>query len=129
GAGEVHLVGKFLAFVGAVGVEDVLHLVDQDAFAGRPAGMDAVIAVGVVVAILEEHADLVPAGDHDAAVAILHVAGLGDEGFGHGRAPKALGRILTGTGRSGNAWRAGKWQGPAPARAKRAREQMREKSA
>src|SRR5207247_1077759 len=88
-AGEMHLVGECLPLIGAVRRDHVHHLVDDDAFAGRPAGMDAIIAVGVVGAVLAKHADLVPPGDHDAAVAILHVGGLGDEGFGHFHAPHA----------------------------------------
>src|SRR5436190_16761298 len=47
-AGEMYLVGKLLPFVGAVGVEDVHHLVDQNTFARGAAGVDAVVRVGVV---------------------------------------------------------------------------------
>src|SRR5438067_9125073 len=83
GADEMQLVGKGLAFIGAIGGDDVHHFVDQDAFARRAAGMDAIIAVGVILPVLEEHADLVLAGDHDPALAILEIGRLGDKAFGH----------------------------------------------
>src|SRR5262245_14278803 len=82
-AGEMHVVAEGLPFVGLIRVEDVHHVVDQDALAGRPASMHAVIRIGVVVAVLEEHADLVLAGDDDAAVSVLQLGRLGDKTLGH----------------------------------------------
>src|SRR5215467_1107392 len=87
-ADEMQLVGEGLALVGAVGPDDVDHLVDQDSLAGGSAGVQAVVAVGVIVAVLEEHADLVLAGNDNATVAVLELGGLGDKALGHcGRSP------------------------------------------
>src|SRR5262245_2046999 len=91
-ADEMHLVGEGLALIGAVGRDHVDHAVDHDALAGRPAGMDAYVAVGEIRPILVEHADLGVAGNHDAAVAVLHLGRLGNEAFGHGGS--SLRRIL-----------------------------------
>src|SRR3979490_3278913 len=45
--------------------------------------MQAVVAVGVIVAAGEEHADLVPAGGDDPAVSVGQLGRLGDEPFCH----------------------------------------------
>src|SRR5262249_26973171 len=82
-AGEVHLVGKRLSPIGAVRRDDIDDAVDHQPLADRPARMDAKVTVGIVRVVLEEHADLVLAGDHDAAVSILEIGRLGDETFGH----------------------------------------------
>src|SRR5262245_48837082 len=58
-AGEMHLVGEPLPLIGAVVAQDVLDLVDQDTLASRAAGMQAIIAVSVIGAVLEKYADLV----------------------------------------------------------------------
>src|SRR5262245_19466770 len=79
---EVQLVGEGLAFVGAVGSDQVHDLVDQDALTGGAAGMQAVIAVGVVGPVLEEQPYLVLAGDDDPAVSVLEVGGFGNETLG-----------------------------------------------
>ena len=84
-ADEMHLVGERLPLIGAVLGDHVDHLVDHDPLAGRPAGMDAVVTVGVIGAALVEDADLLASGDDDAAVAVVEIGGLGDEAFGHGR--------------------------------------------
>src|SRR5215831_3169708 len=55
-ADEMQLVGKRLALVGAVGIDDIDNLVDHDALAGGAAGVQAEVAVGVVGAVLEEDA-------------------------------------------------------------------------
>src|SRR5262245_50828844 len=55
GAGEVHIIGELLPLIGAVGVQNVYHLVDQDAFARRPASVHAVVGIGVVGTVLEEY--------------------------------------------------------------------------
>src|SRR5262245_21428725 len=73
GAGEMHSVAEGLPLVCLVRVEDVDHVVDKDALAGRAAGMNAVVRIGIVVAVLEEHADLVLAGNDDAAVSVLEL--------------------------------------------------------
>src|SRR6516164_11476629 len=83
GADEMHFVGKRLPLVGAVLGNEIDDLIDQNAFAGRPAGMNAVIGVGVVGAAVVKHADLVIAGGNDAAVAFGQVRGLGDEPLCH----------------------------------------------
>ena len=70
-ADEVHLVAELLALVGAVRVDDVDHVVDHQAFAGRTALVQADVAVGVEGAVLVEHADLALARGDDAAVAVL----------------------------------------------------------
>src|SRR5712691_8684773 len=80
---ERQFVGEGLAAIGPVRRDEVHHLVDQDALAGRPAGMKAVIAVGVVGAVLVEHADLMAAGGDDAAIPVGHLRRLGNEPFGH----------------------------------------------
>src|SRR5262249_9630282 len=82
-ADEMHVVRERLALVGAVLRDHVDHTVDHDPFAGRAAGMDALVAVSEVGAVLEEYADLGVAGEHDAAVAVLHLGRLGNEAFGH----------------------------------------------
>src|SRR5579864_6301264 len=89
-ADEVHFVGKRLALVGPIGADQIDHLVDQDAFAGRTAGMDAVIAIGVIGAAVMEHADLILAGDHDAPVAVRQIGRLGHEPFRHSIALPAV---------------------------------------
>src|SRR5262245_6831873 len=83
GAGEMHVLAEGLPLVGLVRVEDVHDVIDQDALAGRPAGMHAVIRVGVIVAVLEEHADLMLAGDDDPTVSVLKFGRLGDKTLGH----------------------------------------------
>src|ERR1043165_7596206 len=61
-ADEMQVVAEGLPLVGAVGRDDVDHLIDQQAFAGRTALVDAQVAVGVEAAAREEHADLVAPG-------------------------------------------------------------------
>jgi hypothetical protein len=48
--------------------------------------MQAVVAVGVIGPILEEHPHFMLAGDDDPAVSILEVGDFGDETLGHFRA-------------------------------------------
>src|SRR5215471_6953501 len=62
---EMHLVAERLPLIRAVGRNEIDHAVDQQTFASRPARMEAIIAVGVKRAILEEHPDLVAAGGDD----------------------------------------------------------------
>src|SRR5262250_1346685 len=52
GTDEMHLVRERLALIAAVGCDHVDHLVDHHALAGRAAGMDAVIAVCEIRAVL-----------------------------------------------------------------------------
>src|ERR1700730_11656829 len=82
-AGEVHLVREGLALIGLVRGDDVHDPVDQQALAGRSAGMNAIVAVGVVGPALAENPDLLLAVDHDPPVAVLELGRLGDEAFGH----------------------------------------------
>src|SRR6516164_4276278 len=70
-ANEMDLVRERLALIGA----------------GRPAGMDAGVAVGEIGAVLVEHADFRVCGNDDAPIAILHLGRLGNEAFRHGAAP------------------------------------------
>ena len=89
-ADEMHLVGERLALVGAILGDQIDDLVDQDSFAGRTAGMDAVIAVGVIGAAVVKNADLVLAGGHDAPVALGQFRCLGDKPFCHRTFPVRL---------------------------------------
>src|SRR5471030_497031 len=82
-ADEVHLVAVGLALIGAVGGKYVDHVVDHHAFAGRPALVQASVAVGVVRAAVVEHADFAAPRVDDAAVAVGEFGGLGNEPFGH----------------------------------------------
>src|SRR5262245_21117658 len=71
-ADEVHLaVGEVEPARGLVGHDALLHLGDDQAFAGRTALMQADIAVGVELALVLEHADLAVAHEDDAAIAVL----------------------------------------------------------
>src|SRR5262245_62022926 len=79
GAGEVYVLAEGLPLVGLIWVEYVDDVVDQDALAGRSAGVHAVVRIGVVRTVLEEHADLMLAGDDDTAVSVLEIGRLGDE--------------------------------------------------
>src|SRR5262245_10517110 len=98
-ADEMHLVGEGLPLIGAIGGDHVDHAVDHDALAGRSAGMDAVVAVSEIGAVLVEHADLRVSGDDDAPVAVLHLGRLGNEAFGHGSLPRRYlrAKLLPGT--------------------------------
>src|ERR1700733_14479837 len=69
-ADKMHLVGEGLALIGTIRRDDIDYLVDHDAFAGRSAGMNTVIAVSEVAAALVKDANLVLAGSDDAAVAL-----------------------------------------------------------
>src|SRR5215472_2690747 len=84
GADEVHLgVREIHAHRGLVGAQPLLDLGDGQALAGRAALVQAEIAVGVELALVPEHADLVVADEHDAAVAVLELRKLCHEFFGH----------------------------------------------
>ena len=61
----------------------LFDLGDGEAFAGRSALMQAEIAVGEILALFLEHADLVLADEHDAAVAVLDFRRLTHELFSH----------------------------------------------
>src|SRR5262249_42221129 len=86
-ANEMDLVRERLALIGAVRRDHVDHAVDHEPLAGRPAGMDAGVAVGEIGAVLVEHADFRVCGNDDAPIAILHLGRLGNEAFRHGAAP------------------------------------------
>src|SRR5204863_4239856 len=61
----------------------LLDLGDGEALAGRATLMQAEIAVGVELALVAEHADLVLAGENDAAIAVLELGDLTDVLLGH----------------------------------------------
>src|ERR1700730_12190686 len=112
GTDEMPLVGERLPLIAAVRRDHVDHPVDHQALAGRPAGMDAVVAVGEIVAVLVEHADLRLPGDDDAPVAVPHFRRLGDEAFRHGLS--SLARMLPRPW-TGGAWLR-RWPAKPPAR-------------
>src|SRR5689334_9105696 len=83
-ADEVRLgVGEVEALRGLVGQDPLFDLGDDQALAGRAALVQAVIAVGVELAAVLEHADLGVADEHDAAVAVLELGCLANELLGH----------------------------------------------
>src|SRR6202051_2158286 len=83
-ADEVHLVfGEEQAHRSLVGAQPLLDLGDGQAFAGRPALVQAEIAVGVKFALMAEHADLVVTDENDPPVAVLEFRKLCDEFFRH----------------------------------------------
>src|SRR5215472_13420274 len=86
-ADEMDLVRERLPLIGAVRRDHVDHAVDHEPFAGRPAGMDASVAVGEVGAVFVEHADFRVSRHDDASIAVLHLRRLGNEAFRHGAAP------------------------------------------
>src|SRR5262245_39250398 len=83
-ADEMNLVRERLALISAVRRDHVDHAVDHEPLAGRPAGMDASVAVGEVGAALVEHADFRVSSYDDASIAVLHFGRLGNEAFRHG---------------------------------------------
>src|SRR5262244_2529915 len=90
-ADEMNLVRERLALISAVRRDHVDHAVDHEPLAGRPAGMDASVAVGEVGAVLVEHADFRVSSNDDATIAVLHLGRLGHEAFRHGgQLPRAL---------------------------------------
>src|SRR5499427_5338049 len=86
-ADEMNIVRERLALIGPVRRDHVDHAVDHEPLAGRPAGMDAGVAVGEIGAVLVEHADFRVSGNDDAPIAVLHLRRLGNEAFRHGAAP------------------------------------------
>src|ERR1700686_1407738 len=83
-AHEVHLVfGEEQAHRGLVGAQPLLDLGDGQPFAGRAALVQAEIAVGVELAFVAEHADLVIADKDDPPVAVLEFRKLCDKFFRH----------------------------------------------
>src|SRR5262245_42266107 len=143
-ADEMNLVRERLALVGAVRRNHVDHAVDHEPLAGRPAGMDAGVAVGEVSAVLVEHADFRVSSDDDAAIAVLHLGRLGHEAFRHGgsslartlawrrcdrwRKSVAPGGIELGSSRTSSLWpqrRAQRWESFDPSRAARIAPQTR----
>src|SRR5438876_7216694 len=86
-ADEMNLVRERLPLIGAVRRDHVDHAVDHNSLAGRPAGMDAGVAVGEVGAVLVEHADFRVSGNDDAPIAVLHLARLGNQALRPGPAP------------------------------------------
>src|SRR5260221_7768713 len=85
-ANEMRFVGgKGLAEPGLVGSQHVLDLGHDDAFAARPALMQAEILVGVEMSLPMEHADLYAFMRHDAPIALGDVRDLADEQLRHFR--------------------------------------------
>src|SRR5580698_8847280 len=62
-------VGEIEALGGLVRHQPLFDLGNGQSFAGRPALVEAIIAVGVKRSVFPKHADLVVADEHDAAVA------------------------------------------------------------
>src|SRR5215831_14014583 len=83
-ADEMNFVRERLPLIGAVRRDHVDHAVDHEPFAGRPAGMDASVAVGEVGAVFVEHADFRVSRHDDASIAVVHLGRLGNEAFRHG---------------------------------------------
>src|SRR5580692_9108224 len=95
GADEMHLIlGEVEAHRGLVRTQPFLDLGDGQAFAGRTALMQAEIAVGVELAFMPEHADLVVTDKNNAAVAVFHFGEFCDEFLGHPIRPRVLPFIL-----------------------------------
>src|SRR5262249_24839629 len=83
-ADEVRLgVGEVESLRGLVRRNALFDLGDDQALAGRAALVQAVIAVGVELAAVPEHADLCIADEYDAAVAVLELGCLANELLGH----------------------------------------------
>src|SRR5262245_9639737 len=100
-ADEMNLVRERLALISAVRRDHVDHAVDHEPLTGRPAGMDASVAVGEVGAVLVEHADFRVSSNDDATIAVLHLGRLGNEAFRHGGS--SLARTLAW-------WRCDRWR-------------------
>src|SRR5262245_11358339 len=91
GTDEVHLgLREVETLRGHVRTQPLLDLGDGEAFAGRAALMQAEIAVGVELAFVPEHPDLVLTGEDDAAIAVLELRDFTDVLLGHA-APVSLG--------------------------------------
>src|SRR5262245_14219705 len=91
GADEVHLgLREVETLRGHVGTQPLLDLGDGEALAGRAALVQAEIAVGVELAFVPEHPDLVLTGENDSAVAVLELRDFTDVLLGHA-APVSLG--------------------------------------
>src|SRR5262249_28753598 len=80
-------VGEIQALRGLVGHDALFHLGDRQPLAGRPALMQAIVAVCVEYAVLTEHTNLMVAGEHDAALAVLEVGNLADKSLSHLKHP------------------------------------------
>ena len=72
--------------------------------ARRAALMQAEIAVGVKLALVLEHTDLVVADEHDPAIAVVHFGNFCDEFFRHLRSTLALRSLILVLW-----WAAGSW--------------------
>src|SRR5713101_6864803 len=98
GAHEVEFgIGEIQALRGLVGHDAFFHFGDRQPLAGRPALMQAVVAVSIKGAVFPEHTDLMVADEDDTAVAILELGNLADEFLIHSRhfLPVGLGGRLT----------------------------------
>src|SRR5689334_2155576 len=69
---------------GLIRHDPLFDLGDDQPLAGRPALVQAVVAVGVELAAVLEHADLGVADEHDAAIPVPEFRCLSDKLFGHG---------------------------------------------
>src|SRR6266849_203471 len=107
---EMHLIAERLAVISAVGGDEIDHPVDEQSFAGRPARMQAVVAVGIECVVLEEHPDLVWPGGDDPAVAVRQLVGLGDKPFGHEFLPRAEAATLLKFRRTASALQCCEWR-------------------
>src|SRR4029079_16071670 len=83
-ADDMHVLAiVILAQDGAIGPEHVEHLRHQHAFAHRPALVRAVIAVGVILAIVANDSNLEGPDRHDPRPALGNLAVLADQYFRH----------------------------------------------
>jgi len=77
----VAIARKFLAQPTAIGTDHVIDLVHHDAFAGRPALMNAQVLISIELALPMENTDFSPIVSHNAAFAIRKFCGFGDKYF------------------------------------------------
>src|SRR5215470_2244237 len=86
GAHEVEFgVGEIQPLRGLIGHDALLHLCDRQPLAGRPALVQAVVAISIKSAVFPEDADLMIAEEHNTTVAILELGNFADKFFSHSK--------------------------------------------
>ncbi len=78
-------IGEIQALRGFIGHDALFDLGDGEPLAGRPALVQAVVAVCIKSAVFPEHTDLMVAEEHDTTVAILEFGNLADKFFSHSK--------------------------------------------